>query len=642
MRAIASTLALAIATLGTTSRATRVERTLPNDNRTAAGVRRGNVLTLHLEARLGDWRPNGSGAPGAALPAFAEAGRPPQIPGPLVRVPVGTVVNVTLRNRLSQDTLIVFGLHDRPGPPAPAGVRLAPGEMRVVRFRVGAAGTYYYWGTTTGRDIAFRTGEDAQLTGAMVVDPADAPPPRDRILVIGMWTDTVARAYVPRRRVLGVINGRTWPSTERLVATIGDTVRWRVINASGDNHPMHLHGFYFDVESRGDGRTDTRYRADSVDHVVTESMSPGTTMGITWIPERAGNWLFHCHLPEHFGPRGPLGLPPLRTGERPMTPAESTHSTAHATAHASEAMSGLVVAIEVRPSSGRVVRGTDDHPARRLRLLVRRNAGGSDEAPYYGFALHDLQDGPTAPPPDSGPRLGPPLVLVRGEPVRIAVVNTLPEPTAVHWHGIELESYYDGVPGVSGSGRRLAPLIAANDSFEVRFTPPRAGTFIYHTHVMEERQVPAGLAGPIVVLEPGVRWDPSTDHSVLITSPPSWEEARTSVLLNGSLAPSPLVVRAGVPHRLRVINMTTRRPALRFELRRDTTLVTWRELAKDGADLPESRRTSHTAVRQISVGETVDVELTPGAVGDLVLAVRLSGRLTANPVMNTLPIRVVP
>ena len=36
----------------------------------------------------------------------------------------------------------------------------------------------------------------------------------------------------------------------------------------------------------------------------------------------------------------------------------------------------------------------------------------------------------------------------------IMVVNHLTEPTAVHWHGIELESYFDGVAGFSGAGAR--------------------------------------------------------------------------------------------------------------------------------------------------------------------------------------------
>ena len=44
------------------------------------------------------------------------------------------------------------------------------------------------------------------------------------------------------------------------------------------------------------------------------------------------------------------------------------------------------------------------------------------------------------------------LVLRRNEPVRITIVNHLRAATGVHWHGIEVPAYSDGVPGWSGSG----------------------------------------------------------------------------------------------------------------------------------------------------------------------------------------------
>jgi manganese oxidase len=295
--------------------------------------------------------------------------------------------------------------------------------------------------------------------------------------------------------------------------------------------------------------------------------------------------------------------------------------------------------IVVRP--GPAGDGSAPHRAeterRRIRLLVRRNGGGTDSTPYFGFAL---QESAGEPPPDSGLHLGPPLLLVRGQPVSVTVVNALDEPTAVHWHGIELESYFDGVAGFSGDGRRVSPLIAPRDSFEARFTPPRAGTFIYHTHVDEERQQPAGLAGPIIVLEPGARYDPATDHAVLITSPWAWADQQRAVMVNGSLTPTPLVLRAGVTHRLRFVNMTVRRPALRVELRRDTTLLAWRTVAKDGADLPAARQVVVPARRTIAIGQTFDVELTPATPGELWLEVRIGGRFSDHPILAVLPVVV--
>jgi manganese oxidase len=73
------------------------------------------------------------------------------------------------------------------------------------------------------------------------------------------------------------------------------------------------------------------------------------------------------------------------------------------------------------------------------------------------------------------------MVLSRGEPVEITVLSRLSEPTAIHWHGLELDSYYDGVIG-GGTGDQVTPAIAPDGSFVSRFNPNRAGTFIYHTH----------------------------------------------------------------------------------------------------------------------------------------------------------------
>ena len=601
-----------------------------NDNRLPAGRLDAGVLTLRLEARLASWHPDGDSASGALVPAFAETGAAPRIPGPLIRVPAGTTVEVTVRNGVEGATLSVFGLVDRGASARPqrdTGLTLTPGESRTARFRLQSPGTYYYWGTTTGRPLTYRTREDAQLTGAIVVDPPGRRA-NDRIFVMGMWTDTLSRAYTQRKRLLAVINGRSWPHTERLRYEVGDSARWRVINASTDAHPMHLHGFYFRVDARGDGIVDTRYVGD-VDRAFTENLTIGATLDLTWVPERVGNWLFHCHIPEHFARRGPLGMAPVPA-------ANGRHAN-----HATDGMGGLVLGVTVDSAGATpAVRASVPEGARRhMRLLVRRNAGGSDESPYLSFALHE---GGAAPPRDSGLRYGPPLVLTRGQPVGITVVNELAEPTSIHWHGIELESYFDGVAGFSGVGKRLAPLIAPGDSFVVRFTPPRAGTFIYHTHADEERQVLAGLVGPLIVLEPGERYDPAVDRTVLMTSPTSFADQRTTVWVGANLDEGPLTLRAGVPYRLRFINMTVRRPRLLVQLMHGETVRPWRVLAKDAIPLDATRDLQPT-FRQVAIGETLDLGITPTLEDDLRIDVRIGGPPQApHPLLGTLPIRVVP
>ena len=612
-----------------------ISRVVPNDNRHPAGVLRGGVLTLRLDARLGDWHPDGDSAEGATVPAFAEESGPTRIPGPLIRVPAGTEIALTVHNSLTQ-ALTLHGLYSRapaasPRPGAADVVVLAPGEARAVRFKLDAPGTYYYFGSTRRQTIDWRAGDDAQLSGVIVVDPKGAQAEHDRIFVLGVWSDTAGRVLAQRTRILSVVNGRSWPNTERLHYAVGDTVRWRVINASADAHPMHLHGFYYMVDARGSELIDTTYETSQRRRVNTELLLPGATMNVSWLPERAGNWLFHCHLPDHFRASAALGMP--RT---PSSSPMSMHGREPMN-HALSAMNGLVMGVIVRGGARRSVASFARNASARvrdLRLIIRNNTGGSASQPFYSFALE--RDG-VKPPADSGLHTGPALVVARGEPVRITVVNTLDVPTSVHWHGIELESYFDGVAGFSGAGTHLAPIIAPHDSFVVRFTPPRSGTFIYHTHVDEARQQVAGLAGPLIVLEPGAVLDTTRDHVFLITTPPNFDDELRSVLVNASAAPAAVIVHAGVPQRLRFINMTMRRPGTRAEVWRDTARVTWRPLAKDGADLPESFQIARTARSNLSIGETMDYEIIPEAGGDWRIEFRaLDGALLAK-----VPLKVV-
>jgi len=71
-----------------------------NDNRTAAGTLENGVLTLRLVVAMARWYPEADDGAWAEMPVFAEEGKAPSIPGPLIRVPVGTRVRVSVRNAL--------------------------------------------------------------------------------------------------------------------------------------------------------------------------------------------------------------------------------------------------------------------------------------------------------------------------------------------------------------------------------------------------------------------------------------------------------------------------------------------------------------------------------------------------------------
>jgi FtsP/CotA-like multicopper oxidase with cupredoxin domain len=384
---------------------------------------------------------------------------------------------------------------------------------------------------------------------------------------------------------------------------------------------MHLHGFYFKVDSRGDERADSIFAGGASPRMaVTERLAPGRTFSLTWKPTRPGNWLFHCHDNAHIE-RGA----PLDGGTAP-----AAHR--HVENHALEMMAGPVMGITVK--------GTSIEPApsttatrRQLRLVARIDEGGTDAEPAFGYTLHTGST-TNAPPPPYLP--GPTIVLKRAEPVSIMVMNELPEPTAVHWHGIELESYYDGVAGFAGEGRRIAPAIPSGGSFEARFTPPRSGTFIYHTHIDEVRQQQAGLSGALLVMDDLAAYNPDRDIVLMISVPRKDADANSIVLLNGSPKPALREMRVGEHYRLRFINVHTFRPSMRMRLLRDSTLLEWRALAKDRMVLPADQAITGPSEVQMGNGETYDFDFVPSAAGDL----RLDVTNAVSALLVSMPVRV--
>jgi FtsP/CotA-like multicopper oxidase with cupredoxin domain len=583
-----------------------------NDNDRAAGVVRGNVRTVSLEVVRTVWMPGP--ATGRTVPvfAFAEAGRRASIPGPMLRLVAGTELRVSLRNRLDRE-VVIHGLSDHRGPSD--SVTLGAGEERTVDFRATVPGTYFYWGRTTrtNRDIG-RT-EDSQLAGAFIVDEHGASTrPTERVMVMTAFDDTVADAAYPAGHFqVFAINGRSWPSTARESVMLGDTVTWRVINASDHTHPMHLHGFFFTVESRGTTTYDTAYAPERRRLAVTELLLAASTARLTWVADRPGNWLFHCHLIGHIDGA-------LRLEREPGDPARPMHGGA-SHARIEDAMSGLVVAITIaprRPVRAATAASESAKPARRLRLFVTERSPATSASPQLSYVM---EEGGGPPAADSVRRPGTTLELRAHEPTEIVVINRARRATAVHWHGIELDSYFDGVAGWSGADARTAPLIAPGDSFVVRMTPPRAGTYIYHTHMDDAVQLKGGLFGALIVLPTGVTRRDTTERLLILTA--HGPEPREN---SSGVAPdtTPIELRGGVAHRLRLISIGAS-SNYRVRLLRDTTQVTWRPIARDGADLPEAQAVEQPARTLLGAGNTMDVELLRARGESLTLELRRDG-----------------
>jgi FtsP/CotA-like multicopper oxidase with cupredoxin domain len=588
-----------------------------NDNRTPAGQLKDGVLDLRLELRAAVWYPEDESGGHRDVCAFAEEGHAPQSSGPLIRVPLGTTIHATIRNTLPLAAKI-FGLHRHPGN-ANDALKLESGETREVQFLAGEVGTYLYWATTSGRSLDLREEAETMLSGAFVVDAPGAKT-NDRIFVIGIWTKNASAGLEGE---IASINGKSWPYTERLAYKVGETTHWRVINPTSSDHAMHLHGFYFTVDGQGDGENYESYPPEQRPRAVTEHIDVGHVFEMTWTPERAGNWLFHCHMLAHMSRSDELA-------PKEAHPAAYSPSSAH---DHSMGMGGLVLGITVLPGAISPPSSAATTAARKLQLVISDNPG---KIPLYNLEVTDPLK-PAA--PDKGKPaslLGPAIVLTRGEAAEIEVKNQSSNPTTIHWHGIELENYYDGVAGWTSSGPQTTPPIAPGTSFIAHMTPPRAGTFIYHTHWHDGVQLLNGLYGPLIVLEPGQKYDPEHDRT-FVFGMGKYAPFGFLLLVNGHPQPDPVELHTSTRYRLRLINITDNSADLRVRLMNKGVPVQWRVIAKDGADLPPAQLKSSTADMGITVGETFDVEYQADAAGLADLEIRQP----SFPTPVTLPLKFV-
>lgn len=605
------------------------DRAVIHDNDRAAGTLEGGILRVHLRAVEADWRPMGEDQPGAVVYAFAEGSGPPMIPSPHLRVPLGTEIRATIENTLDS-VLVVRGLTERVRT-APRPVVVLPGERVEVRFTADAPGTYPYWGRVAGTadeagpNIRDRDGRDVPLSGAFVVDPpGEGREAHEEVMVITMYGHRYPGT--DQGSALHTINGRPWPHTRRLEYTQGDSVRWRIVNAAERGHPMHLHGFFFRVDAKGDLARDTLFWESERRMAVTEEMPAGSSLTLTWSPDRPGGWVFHCHIAAHVQTSLPLGdaAPDRDQRLREILLGDPHHDPDH---HVEEGMGGLMVAVDVLPGPG----WTPDERERRVirAAIVSDSLPAEAGTPLEITSPHRRRFSMVVDRPGSGsgvPFPGEALVLEEGEPTTIWVVNRSPEPTSIHWHGLELESLYDGVVGVGGYLGSRTPAVLPGDSFQVRITPPRSGSFMYHTHMSDVRQQGGGLYGPFVVVPDRSRWDRDRDRIFLLGNGPH----AGGVFMNGETELAEARMDAGEPYRLRFMNITLNNNGVRVLVVRDGYPARWTPLAKDGADLPGDWRDTELADFGIRVGETADFLFEPEA-GEYTVEVRAGGgRLLAS------------
>jgi manganese oxidase len=237
-------------------------------------------------------------APGMVVDCWGYNG---QTPGPTLEAVEGDRVRIYVTNKLPERTsvhwhgfLLPNGMDGVSGLTQP---HIQPGETYVYEFTLRQHGTLMYH-PHSDEMVQMALG----MMGFFVVHPRDPEAPRvdrDFCIMLHEWAIPPGTSR-PNPAVMTdfnifTFNSRAWPGTAPLVVRRDQRVRVRFGNLSMDSHPIHLHGYRFELTGTEGGPIPAsgRYREATVNVPV------GSTRDIEFVADAPGDWIFHCHKSHH-------------------------------------------------------------------------------------------------------------------------------------------------------------------------------------------------------------------------------------------------------------------------------------------------------------------------------------------------------
>jgi FtsP/CotA-like multicopper oxidase with cupredoxin domain len=208
-----------------------------------------------------------------------------RIPGPLIRARVGDSIVVHFRNDdmafhrphsmhfhgvhypFSSDGSFIPGFSGR-------GADVAPGQTFTYRLTAGrdSVGVWPYHDHSPSMDASIAGG----MYGALSIrGPRERAPDREFVV----FFESLAG--------FNTINGRAFVgNTPVFHARIGDRVQWDVLALGDETHTFHVHGH--------------RWRDAAGTPEDTRAIGPAESFRVRWNEDRAGTWLYHCHVESHM------------------------------------------------------------------------------------------------------------------------------------------------------------------------------------------------------------------------------------------------------------------------------------------------------------------------------------------------------
>ena len=231
-------------------------------------------------------------------------------PGPRLEVNEGDTVRVNFTNNLDETTGIHFHGQRLPnnmdGVPHVTQEPIQPGETFSYEFVARTPGSHMYHSHHNATDQVGRG-----LLGAFIVQPRDPAQRYDRLY--GVSQDII---WISNDALGGfTINGRGFPATAPIVATLGDVIAIRFMNEGNMMHPWHVHGMPMRVVAR-DG-----YPLGPASFLCdTLGVNPGERWDVIIECDEPGAWAFHCHVLQHAeGRDGMFGMVTALVVQPPST-----------------------------------------------------------------------------------------------------------------------------------------------------------------------------------------------------------------------------------------------------------------------------------------------------------------------------------
>ncbi|MBI5936685.1 MAG: copper oxidase [Betaproteobacteria bacterium] len=222
-------------------------------------------------------------------------------PGPTIECVEGDKVRIFVTNKLPEHTavhwhgiLLPCGMDGVGGLTQP---QIPAGKTFVYEFEMKKSGTFMYH-PHADEMVQLAMG----MHGFLVVHPKNPDFMRvDRDFVFLMTAyDIEPGSYTPKTATMTDFNMWTWnsrvfPGIDPFVVRKNDRVRIRFGNLTMTNHPIHMHGYDFEVTGTDGGWVPKQARWPE----VTVDSAVGQMRAFEFDAIYPGDWAIHCHKSHH-------------------------------------------------------------------------------------------------------------------------------------------------------------------------------------------------------------------------------------------------------------------------------------------------------------------------------------------------------